>query len=472
MTRVFEALRREQERKKKESTRDPLAAATGAPGEGTEDAAAEFELPSVIGSPVPPRPTPSTDDPSRKGPNPGLKDSSPTGVSAPARPESSGSGAPAPDAGAGRADGANGTPFNGSSGAPVGSALDGPSGRFSPSPGLDASTRTTANGTRANSPARGNATGEITPPDQPSYAESGAVSDRGASRTVGDIRSRQTEMQRLREELSFQAVTRAAREIPIERLVMSRLHQRLIVATEPSAAECEQYRTLRTQLFHAAEKKQTQVVVITSALPGEGKTSTALNLALAIAQSKESRILVIDGDLRRPNIGSYLGMRSKVGLGEVLKGEANPLDAVVCLDEPELYVMPISHEADNPTELLSSERLVEMIAELRDYFDFILIDSPPVMPFADSRLLSNHSDAVILVIRAEKAPYETVEKAVEVLPPGRILGVVLNDAQHIRETDYYDYYYSYTQREQRRRSLLGKLSSRVRDSWLGKKMKL
>jgi len=94
------------------------------------------------------------------------------------------------------------------------------------------------------------------------------------------------------------------------------------------------------------------------------------------------------------------------------------------------------------------------------------------LPFADSRLLSNHSDAVILVIRAEKAPYETVEKAVEILPSGRVLGVVLNGAERIIETDYYDYYYNYTQREQSRGALLGKLTSRVRDTWLGRKMKL
>src|SRR5262249_14179489 len=167
-----------------------------------------------------------------------------------------------------------------------------------------------------------------------------------------------------------------------------------------------------------------------------------------------------------------LGMRPKVGLSEVLKGEIEALDSVICVEEPEFYVLPISREASNPTELLSSERFAEAIRLFRDYFDFILIDSPPVMPFADSRLLSNHSDAVILVVRAGKAPYETVEKAVEILPSGRVMGVVLNGAERLSETDYYDYYYSYTQREQRRGVLLGRLLGRVRESWLGRKMKL
>ncbi|MGE0127189.1 MAG: CpsD/CapB family tyrosine-protein kinase [Blastocatellales bacterium] len=433
MTRVFEALQREQERKKNEASRDPLAAETGAPPDALEDepktdseiAATEFELPSVIGSPVAPRSNDGMVLPAA-GKAPGV--------------ESATSGKP------GKVDVVNGHAAS-----------------------ITAPATAPATAPHPNNSANGNAHNEAPTsnhlPDQ-------ATGNQAASRVVGDIRSRQTETQRLREELSLHAVARASREIPIERLVTSRLHQRLIVLTEPTAPECEQYRTLRTQLFHAAEKRQTQIVVITSALAGEGKTSTTLNLALAVAQSKENRVLVIDGDLRRPNVATYLGMRPKVGLSEVLKGEVETLDSIVCLDEPELYVLPISRESANPTELLSSERFAETVRELRDYFDFILIDSPPVMPFADARLLSNHSDAVILVVRAEKAPYETVEKAVEVLPSGRILGVVLNDAQHIRETDYYDYYYSYTQREQRRRTLLGKLSSRVRDSWLGRKIKL
>jgi len=392
-------------------SRDPLAAETGAPEEKTDSevAAVEFELPSVIGSPVAARP------------NEGMA-------------------SPVLGNGVGEAANHHAAPINAS-----------------------------VNGSRANNSVAGNALDETAPSNNP---PSQTPENRIASRMVEDIRARQTETQRLREELSLQAVARASREIPIERLVTSRLHQRLIVLTEPAAAECEQYRTLRTQLFHAAEKRQTQVVVITSALAGEGKTSTALNLALAIAQSKESRALVLDGDLRRPNVASYLGMRAKAGLSEVLMGEIEALDSIVCLDEPELYVLPISREAANPTELLSRERFAETIRELRDYFDFILIDSPPVLPFADSRLLSNHADAVILVVRAEKAPYETVEKAVEILPSERIMGVVLNGAQHISETDYYDYYYSYTQREQGQGALLGKLSSRVRDSWLGRKMKL
>jgi len=259
-------------------------------------------------------------------------------------------------------------------------------------------------------------------------------------------------------------------EVPVEPIVPSRLHPRLVLLTDPQAAECEQYRTLRTQLFHAAERKQTQVVAITSTLAGEGKTSTVINLGLAIAQS-EKRVLIIDGDLRRPNVAAYLGVNPKAGLGETLRGEAEPLDSLFTLEGHEMYVLAVSRESANPTELLSSERLVEMIAELRGYFDFILLDSPPVLPFADARLLANQADAVMLIIRAGMAQYETVEKAIDALPAAKMLGVVLNGADVFEEAGYYDYYYNYSQ-QNRRRSWWQKLLSPVKKSPPGRKLKL
>jgi len=265
-------------------------------------------------------------------------------------------------------------------------------------------------------------------------------------------------------------VEREPREIVCERISPKRLHPRLILVTEPHAQECEQYRTLRTQLFHAAEKSKTQVVVITSALAGEGKTSTVLNLALAIAQSKEKRILVIDGDLRRPNVASFLGLQPKSGLGETLRGEHEVMSSIFCLEGHDLYLLPVNQEVDNPTELLSSERFSEMLARLREYFDFILIDSPPVMPFADSILLANHADAVILIVRAGMAPYDIVEKAIDALPRDRILGVVLNGAEHLKEAGYYDYYYNYARRERRRSTITEKVKTIISRSRIGRKI--
>jgi len=215
------------------------------------------------------------------------------------------------------------------------------------------------------------------------------------------------------------------------------LHPRLVMATAPQSPGCEQYRTLRTQVFHAAERRLAQVIVITSAMAGEGKTSTALNLAFAIAQSKEKRVLVIDSDLRRPEVASHLGLDPEKGLSQALNGECDPMRAVIHAADSNLYILPACGVVTNPAELLSSERWSDTLAELRQYFDFILVDSPPVMPFADARLLAHHADAVIMVVRAGAAPYSTIEQAIEALPAGRFLGVVLNGTN---DTDHNKHY--------------------------------
>ncbi len=220
----------------------------------------------------------------------------------------------------------------------------------------------------------------------------------------------------------------------------SRLHTRLVLFTDPQSDGCEQYRTLRTQVFHAAEKQLTQVILATSAVAGEGKTSTVLNLAWAIAQSGEKRVLVIDGDFRRPSVSPYLGLDFELGFGEVISEISEVLPAIVRVADSTLYILSSSREEAQPAEMLSKERVGEAIQEMRKYFDFILIDAPPVVAFADARLLANHADAVMVIVRAGMAGHNTVERAIEALPGSRILGVVLNGVDQMSEVGYYGYY--------------------------------
>jgi len=239
----------------------------------------------------------------------------------------------------------------------------------------------------------------------------------------------------------------------------TRLHTRLVLFTDPQSTGCEQYRTLRTQVFHAAERQLTQIILVTSAVAGEGKTSTILNLAWAIAQSKEKRVLVIDGDLRRPSVSSYLGLDFELGFGEVINEVSEALPSIVRVADSTLYILSSSREAAQPAESLSKERVGETLNDLRKYFDYILIDAPPVVAFADARLLANHADAVIMVVRAGLAGHSTVERAIEALPSNRILGVVLNGADQMSEVGYYGYYgygYGYN-RQKESQSFLDKL---------------
>jgi protein-tyrosine kinase len=253
---------------------------------------------------------------------------------------------------------------------------------------------------------------------------------------------------------------------------IAEVHPRLMMLHEPHANGCEQYRTLRTEIFHAAERELTQIIVVTSAIAGEGKTATTLNLALAIAQSPNRRVLVIDGDLRRPNIASYLGLKPFAGFTEVLQDKADLFDAVTRVGEHELYLLPVKRETKTPTELLSSARFQETLHELRQYFDFILIDSPPVKPFADARLLANQADATLFIVRAGFAAYETVEEAVQALSDYRVLGVVLNGAADVPELENYEEYQLQNGRNESSHLRWSTFGPRVRDSWLGRRLKL
>lgn len=250
------------------------------------------------------------------------------------------------------------------------------------------------------------------------------------------------------------------------------VHPRLMMLHEPHASGCEQYRTLRTELFHAAERELTQIIVITSSIAGEGKTATTLNLALAIAQSPNRRVLVIDGDLRRPNIASYLGLKPFAGFAEVLQEKTDLFDAISRLSEHDLYILPVKRETKTPTELLSSTRFQETLRELRQHFDFILIDSPPVKPFADARLLANQADATLFIVRAGFAAYETVEEAVHALADYRVLGVVLNGAADVPELSNYAEPQSQNGHSESTNLLWSTFGPRVRDSWLGRRLKL
>ncbi len=252
----------------------------------------------------------------------------------------------------------------------------------------------------------------------------------------------------------------------------SAVHPRLLMWHEPHASGCEQYRTLRTELFHAAERDLTQIVVVTSAIAGEGKTATTLNLALAIAQSPKRRVLVIDGDLRHPSIAQYLGLKPFAGFAEVLQDKSDLFDAITRLSEHDLYLLPVKRETKSPTELLSSPRFQAALGELRQYFDFILIDSPPVKPFADARQLANHADATLFIVRAGFAPYETVAEAVHALADFRVLGVVLNGASAVPELGTYEDYQLQNGRSEPTNLIWSTFGPRVRDSWLGRRLKL
>ncbi|HKR02910.1 MAG TPA: polysaccharide biosynthesis tyrosine autokinase [Pyrinomonadaceae bacterium] len=219
----------------------------------------------------------------------------------------------------------------------------------------------------------------------------------------------------------------------------ARVEPHLVAITQPRSAYCEQFRSLRTRILHASERKKMQAFVVTSAGVAEGKTLTALNLSWMLAQTDGIRALIIDSDLRQPCAAEYLGVDAPVGLSEVLSGNATLEEAIIRLEPAGLYLLPGGEARDDVAEILSGPRFGHLLAELRRMFDFIVIDAPPLGIFTDATVLINRADGALLVVRSGKTRYAALDRLIEQLPRERMLGVVLNRTDE--ELDESSYYY-------------------------------
>lgn len=221
----------------------------------------------------------------------------------------------------------------------------------------------------------------------------------------------------------------------------SRVEPRLVAVTQPNSPYCEEYRNLRTQVLHKSQKQKLQAIVIAGAGPAEGKSITALNLSWLLAQTDGVRALIIDSDLRMPSLAEYLGIEAENGLSEVLSEKAVVSDAIVRLEPSGLYLMPGGEARLDVAELLSGPKFKEILNEVRELFDFIIIDAPPLGIFTDAAVLINHADGALLVIRANKTPYSQIERVMETVPRDRMLGVILNQSDEILNETHYNYGY-------------------------------
>jgi len=233
----------------------------------------------------------------------------------------------------------------------------------------------------------------------------------------------------------------SARAVEFSSRVIStaRVEPHLFAVSSPRSPECEHFRSLRTKLLEAGERKNMRAFVITSAGVGEGKTLTSLNLAWLLAQTDGVRALLIDADLRRPSTASYLGIENGTGLSEVLTGETKLMQAIVKLQPAGLHLLPGGAPREDVAELLSGPRFGHLLDEARKHFDYIIIDAPPLGVFTDANLLINRADAALMVVRAGKTRYAAVDRLLEQLPRERMLGVVLNRADS--RPDEAAYYY-------------------------------
>lgn len=196
----------------------------------------------------------------------------------------------------------------------------------------------------------------------------------------------------------------------------------------PRSPEAESYRSLRTALNVTGEESGSKVIQITSPESGDGKTTTVANLAVAMAQSGQ-RVLLIDADLRRPTVQTLFRVPNDVGLVDVLLGEVSGLNAVRQTFVENLSVLPAGQPPVNPAELISRPQLGQLLHQVRDEYDLVLVDSPPLLAVSDPCALARHTDGVLLVIRLGKTSLMTASRARDVLTTNevQVLGIVAND---------------------------------------------
>lgn len=207
--------------------------------------------------------------------------------------------------------------------------------------------------------------------------------------------------------------------------VQSTFSDRLIVGNEMRQVVLEQYRRIAAVLHHVQRDRAIKIVMVASAIPAEGKTLTAANLALTISESYKRQVLLIDADLRRPMAHSVFGISNVQGLTEVLNATDDRRPNVVRLT-PQLSLLPAGEPDPDPMSGLTSDRMRRLLADASALFDWIVIDTPPVVLLPDANLLAAMVDAAVLVVGAGRTPLKAVQQAVAAIGRERILGVVLN----------------------------------------------
>ena len=214
---------------------------------------------------------------------------------------------------------------------------------------------------------------------------------------------------------------------------------KLIVGDVVDAAMVEQYRHLAAVLHHAQKASGVRSVMVTSALPSEGKTLTATNLALTLSQSYQRRVLLIDADLRRPRMREMFALPSSVGLTDSLttpRSDRLPVQQIT----PTLWVLTSGQAVPDPMSLLVSPAMKQLLEEARDSFDWVVVDTPPIAILPDANLLAAMIDTALLVVSAQSTPYPMVQRAASAIDTKRILGVVLNRAAKMTLPGNYGYY--------------------------------
>jgi protein-tyrosine kinase len=249
------------------------------------------------------------------------------------------------------------------------------------------------------------------------------------------------------------------------------LDDKLISFFAPSSMVTEQFRKLRTNILKSGVGQSVKIIMVTSAMAGEGKSLVAVNLASIISVELHSHALLIDCDLRNPSLTRWFGLQEKKGLSDYLRGEAEIQDLLIKTSIDKLSILSGGSIQDNPVELIGSKKMKSLIQDLKSRYDdrYIIIDTSPILATTEPSVLNEMVDGIIFVIKSGDTPRETIQQAIKLLNKNKILGVVLNNMQFKTKAllkryfganhQYYDYHYAQTHPEPGFWEKLGKLWS-------------
>ena len=219
--------------------------------------------------------------------------------------------------------------------------------------------------------------------------------------------------------------------------------------TSLSEHGAEQFRTLRSRLYQLRGTQLLRTILVTSSVPGEGKTFVTCNLAQAIVRQPDRRVLIIDADLRCSRLHVPLGAPSSPGLTDYLRGQVDEMTVIQHGQEGNLCLIPGGNEVTNPSELLSNGRMKILLDRVTPVFDWVILDSPPCLPVADASVLADLVDGTLMVVRAASTPSQNAQRACQELQGRKLIGVVLNAVEeaHAQGSYYYSGYgYGYSGR--------------------------
>jgi protein-tyrosine kinase len=215
---------------------------------------------------------------------------------------------------------------------------------------------------------------------------------------------------------------------------------RLVSLTDKESLAAEKFRFLGVRLRQLQQSRPLKKLLITSTLPAEGKSLVAANLAATLARRQQQKVLLLEGDLRRPVLASQFGHPRLPGITEWLYQATGPIHSIYFLDGPGFWLLPAGRPPDNPLELMQTGKLNGLLEQLTSSFDWIIIDSPPLLPLADTSVWARFADGVLLVVREGKTEKRQLQRGLAALDQNRLLGVVVNGCIGGDNKHYYSRY--------------------------------